>query len=52
MSIFHIATIILVILRATNTIDWSWWTVFAPSIFDITLGVLLIITKIILNLKH
>jgi len=31
--IFHLASIVFVILKVTGYIAWSWWLVFAPSIF-------------------
>lgn len=36
--IFHIATLLFVVLKATGYIAWSWWLVFAPSIIIITFG--------------
>lgn len=35
---FHILTAILVVLKALNYIDWSWWLVLAPSIFAFVMG--------------
>ena len=31
--ILHLATLMLVALKLMHHIDWSWWLVFAPSIF-------------------
>lgn len=31
MGFLEILTIVFVILKATNHLDWSWWLVFAPE---------------------
>lgn len=36
--IFHIATLLFVLLKVFGHIAWSWWLVFAPSIFIIVFG--------------
>lgn len=37
---FILATLVLVILRLTGTVKWSWWMVFIPTYIHITLVVL------------
>lgn len=39
--IFHIFTLLFVILKVAHVVDWSWWIVFLPSIL-ITLFALLL----------
>lgn len=46
MSLEVLLTIIFIILKLTNVIDWSWWWVFSPLL--IALG-LMIFTFIILG---
>ena len=33
----NILTVIFVIAKITGYIDWSWWLVFAPTLFAVTL---------------
>jgi hypothetical protein len=28
-------TIVFIVLKLTNVIDWSWWGVFSPTIFEV-----------------
>lgn len=39
MSIFTILTLIFVVLKLMNYIDWSWWLVVTPSIIHAVLYV-------------
>lgn len=32
MGFAEILTIVFVILKATHTVDWSWWLVFTPEL--------------------
>lgn len=32
MSPFHFLTLLLVALKLTEVLDWSWWAVFSPSL--------------------
>ncbi len=41
--IFHILTAALVLLKALDMIDWSWWLVLAPSIVTFVVGVFVLI---------
>ena len=38
----HLLTIVFVIAKITNYIDWSWWLVFTPSVLAVTLAVILV----------
>lgn len=38
----HILTLIFVIAKLTNYIDWSWWWVFAPLIIGTVLTFLIV----------
>ncbi len=36
-------TIVFVILKALGYIGWSWWLVFAPSIFVVTMAIIVLV---------
>ncbi len=38
VGIFELLTIIFVVLKLTETIDWTWWQVFSPSIIAFSAG--------------
>ncbi len=40
----------LIILKALNLINWSWWAVFAPTL--VTAGVFVIATIVAIILNH
>jgi len=42
MGDFELLTIIFVILKATDKIDWSWWWVFSPMIIKFLLFIIVI----------
>ena len=51
-NILHILTIVFVILKLCNIIDWRWIMVLLPSIIDIALCLIaLIIFKIIILIE-
>jgi hypothetical protein len=39
--------IVLIILKLTNVIDWSWWLVLAPALLPVALVVLVLLTVIV-----
>lgn len=41
--IFHIATLVFVILKVMNYIHWSWLLVFLPSILAFAIPLLIIL---------
>jgi hypothetical protein len=38
VGIFELLTIIFVVLKLTETIDWTWWQVFSPAIIAFSAG--------------
>ena len=38
VGIFELLTIIFIVLKLTETIDWTWWQVFSPSIIALSVG--------------
>jgi hypothetical protein len=46
MNPLHFLTLLLIALKLTETIDWSWWVVFAPSLAVFILWVALIYTLV------
>lgn len=41
MSVFGIATIVLIVLKLAGVISWSWWLVFSPVILSVLLSLLI-----------
>ncbi len=41
MGILEVLTVIFVVLKLTNLIDWSWLVVLSPGIFGILFGLML-----------
>jgi len=39
--------IVLIILKLTNVIDWSWWLVLLPALLPVALVVLAFLTVIV-----
>lgn len=39
--------IVLIILKLTNVIDWSWWFVLLPALLPVALVVLVFLTVIV-----
>ncbi len=47
-SLLFVVTIVFFVLKVTNTVDWSWWWVFAPLWIPVAIGVgLLAITALV-----
>jgi hypothetical protein len=44
-----VLTIIFVVLKLTNHIDWSWWWVFSPLWIPLVLGVLVLGITVLLT---
>jgi len=40
MKNLNYLTIIFVILKLTETVDWSWWAVLSPTLLGIVLNIL------------
>ncbi len=43
MSVFEFLWIIFIVLKLTGLIDWSWWAVCSPILFEIGVYIILII---------
>lgn len=43
MSIFELLWIIFIILKLVGAVDWSWWAVCSPMIFEIGIIIILLI---------
>jgi len=42
MSVLTILTLIFIVLKLTDVIDWSWWLVLTPTIIYVVLWTLTI----------
>lgn len=43
MNYLHLLTLVFVLAKAFDKIDWSWWLVFAPSIASFVLFIAFIL---------
>ena len=50
-SILHILTIIFIVLKLCNIIDWKWIIVLLPSIIKITIFLIALIILILFQCK-
>lgn len=50
-SILHILTIIFIVLKLCNIIDWKWIIVLLPSIIKITIILIVLIILILFQSK-
>ena len=50
-SILHILTIIFIVLKLCNIIDWKWILVLLPSIIKITIFLIALIILILFQSK-
>jgi hypothetical protein len=41
MNFLHLLTLIFVVAKLMEVINWSWWLVFAPSIIPIVLAIVI-----------
>lgn len=46
MGIAEVLTIVLVVLKWTDVIAWSWWLVLLPAIISFSLYILLLVVKL------
>jgi hypothetical protein len=37
LNFIHILTLLFVVFKITNYIDWSWWLVFSPIILALVI---------------
>ena len=47
-NLLHILTLIFVVAKLFNFVQWSWWLVFLPSIISVGVGLLLLALILIL----
>lgn len=40
MKNLNLLTLVFIILKLTNTVDWSWWAVLSPTLLGLTLNIL------------
>jgi len=43
LSLSTLLTLIFVVLKLTDNIDWSWWWVFSPTLISFGLSLLIIV---------
>jgi hypothetical protein len=48
---FHLLTIVLVVLQATGYINWGWWLVFTPSIIALTVTGIVLVLAFLATMK-
>ncbi len=48
MGFAEILTLVFIILRLTNVIDWSWWLVLLPELIALSIYIIFYIVVIIL----
>jgi hypothetical protein len=41
--LFHLTTLIFVVLKLSGTVDWSWWLVLLPSLVPVGGSILLML---------
>lgn len=46
MGIAEVLTIVLVVLKWTDVITWSWWLVLLPAIISFSLYIVLLVVKL------
>lgn len=46
MGIAEVLTIVLVVLKWTDVIAWSWWLVLLPAIISFSLYIVLLVVKL------
>ncbi|MCE4042892.1 transmembrane Fragile-X-F protein [Lysinibacillus fusiformis] len=50
MGIAEVLTVVLVLLKLTDIITWSWWLVLLPAIVSFSLYIIIIVMKLIMVL--
>ncbi len=49
MGFFSILTLIFIVLKLTDVIDWSWWYVLMPFYGSIIFGLLILILALMVG---
>lgn len=44
-------SLIFVVAKLANWIDWSWWLVFAPAIAGVFIGIIVLVSAFVLLVK-
>ncbi|MGE7917246.1 transmembrane Fragile-X-F protein [Lysinibacillus xylanilyticus] len=47
MGVAEVLTIVLVVLKLTGVIAWSWWLVLLPAIISFSIYILIFVIKLI-----
>lgn len=42
-NLFHLTTVVFVVLKLSGTVDWSWWLVVLPSILPVASSVVMLV---------
>jgi len=48
LKLDSVLTLIFVVLKLTDNIDWSWWWVFSPILISVGLGLIIAIILILI----
>lgn len=48
LGLSTVCTLIFVVLKLTDTIDWSWWWVLAPTLISVGLKLFFILLGLVL----
>lgn len=47
MGVAEVLTIVLIVLKLTGVIAWSWWLVLLPAIISFSIYILIFVIKLI-----
>ncbi|MFJ7916242.1 MULTISPECIES: transmembrane Fragile-X-F protein [unclassified Lysinibacillus] len=48
MGIAEVLTIVLIVLKLTDVIAWSWWLVLLPAIISFSIYALILVMKLVM----
>jgi hypothetical protein len=51
MGFTEILTVVLVILKGTGHLNWSWWLVFAPELFTAAVYLVALACTLVFGVK-
>jgi hypothetical protein len=51
IGFLHLLTLVFVMARLFDKIDWSWWAILSPSILAVVLGLAMIADVFFLTFK-
>ena len=52
IGFFGLLTIVFIVLKLINVINWSWWWVLAPTWIPLAIAVICLILLLILKFKR